>query len=132
MTNSKNKDVNYYIDWLEKSIENEYFNHYEYSEFKNLKPIGSGSYGSVVRANWKNTDSLFALKTFNNDKTTLKEVVNEVVIQELKILTIFIFKLNIFFSQIKLQKKVDFHENILRFYGITRLETGNYLVYLYH
>ncbi|RGB34272.1 kinase-like domain-containing protein [Rhizophagus diaphanus] len=88
------------IDWLEKSIANEYFNYYEYSEFNNLSPIGSGSYGIVVRANWKNTENLFALKTFNLDKTTLKEVINE----------------------IKLQKKVDFHENILRLCGITIIE----------
>ena len=65
-------------DWLENAITNEDFNYYEYSEFKNLIPIGSGSYGSVVRANWKDSDSIFALKTFNHDKTTLKEVVNEV------------------------------------------------------
>jgi hypothetical protein len=69
-------ESNIYIDWLEKSIVDEYINYYNYSEFKNLKPLGSGSYGKVVRANWKN--GLFALKTFNNDKITLKEVVNEV------------------------------------------------------
>jgi hypothetical protein len=28
--------------------------------------------------------------------------------------------------QVKLHKKVDLHENILRFYGITKIETGNY------
>ncbi|CAB4418698.1 unnamed protein product [Rhizophagus irregularis] len=92
------KESNYYIDWLEKSIANEYLNYYEYSEFKNLKPLGSGSYGSVVRVNWKN--AFFALKTFNNDKITLKEVVNEII----------------------LQKKVDFHENILLLCGITKIE----------
>ncbi|GES98931.1 kinase-like domain-containing protein [Rhizophagus clarus] len=62
--------------------------------------IGSGSYGRVVRVNWKNAGIFFALKTFNDDKLTLKEVVNE----------------------IRLQKKVDFHENILRFCGITKKE----------
>jgi len=31
-----------------------------------------------MRANWKNADYFFALKSFNNDKVTLKEVVNEV------------------------------------------------------
>ncbi|CAG8683648.1 8450_t:CDS:2 [Funneliformis mosseae] len=70
---------NSYIDWLEKSIAEE----------------------NVVRANWKNPDRFFALKSFNNDMITLKEVVNE----------------------IKLQKRVDFHPNILRFCGITREET---------
>ena len=28
--------------------------------------------------------------------------------------------------QIKLHKKVDFHPNILRFYGVTKEETGKY------
>jgi hypothetical protein len=73
------KESNAYIDWLERSISEENIIHYEYSEFKDLKPIGSGSFGSVVRANWRNTEIIFALKSFNNDdKTTLKEVVNEV------------------------------------------------------
>ncbi|GBB85704.1 hypothetical protein RclHR1_12190008 [Rhizophagus clarus] len=95
------KEPNNYINWLEKSIVDEYINYYNYSEFKNLKPLGSGSYGNVVRANWKN--GFFALKTFKNDKITLKEVVNEII----------------------LQKKVDFHENILRLCGITKIESGN-------
>jgi hypothetical protein len=73
------KEINVHIDWLEKSITNEYFNYYEYSEFKNIQSIGSGSYASVDRANWKITDKFFALKTFNNNKTTLKEVINEVI-----------------------------------------------------
>jgi hypothetical protein len=66
-----------------KLIANESFNYYEYSEFNNLEKIGSGSYGIVFRANWKNTDSFFAIKIFNNDKITLKEVVNEVIIRNL-------------------------------------------------
>ncbi|CAB4421725.1 unnamed protein product [Rhizophagus irregularis] len=45
------------------------------------------------------TDSTFN-DLFNNDKTTLKEVVNE----------------------IKLHKRVDFHENILQLYGITKID----------
>ncbi|UZO07138.1 uncharacterized protein OCT59_027436 [Rhizophagus irregularis] len=99
------KEPNYYINWLEKSIADEYLNYYEYSEFKNLKPIGNGSFGSVVRANWKNAGNFFALKTFkNNCNTTLKELVNE----------------------IRLQKRVDFHENIIRFYGITKVENGKF------
>ena len=66
------------IDWLEQSIHNEHIKYYEYSEFKNIQPIGSGSFGSVVRANWKNTDIVFALKSFNNQKSTLKKIVREV------------------------------------------------------
>ena len=69
------KQSEVYIDWLEKFIEDNI--HYEYSDFKNLQPIGSGSYGSVICANWKN-NQLYALKSFNHNKITLKEVVNEV------------------------------------------------------
>ena len=66
-------------DWLEDSITNGYLNYYEYSEFKNIQPLGNGSYGSVVRANWKNTDTILAVKSFNNQALTFyKEVINEV------------------------------------------------------
>ncbi|RIA93090.1 kinase-like domain-containing protein [Glomus cerebriforme] len=97
------KESKVYSDWLKKSIDNEYFNYYNYSEFKNLKQIGR----SVIRANWRNTDRFFVLKTFDSNNTILKEVVNE----------------------IKLQKRVDFHENILRFYGITIAEGTSILKY---
>ncbi|GBC41414.2 kinase-like domain-containing protein [Rhizophagus irregularis DAOM 181602=DAOM 197198] len=83
-------------DRSEKSIVEEYITYYEYSEFKIIRKIGNGSFGSVYCASWKNTDQIFALKCFNGDKTTLKEVVNE----------------------IKICKRVDFHENILQFHGI--------------
>ena len=66
-------------DWLEDSITNGYLNYYEYSEFKNIQPLGNGSYGSVVRANWKNTDTILAVKSFNNQALTFyKEIINEV------------------------------------------------------
>ena len=70
------KDI---INWLESSITNGYLNYYEYSEFKNIQPLGNGSYGSVVRANWKNTDTILAVKSFNNQALTFyKEIINEV------------------------------------------------------
>ncbi len=72
------KDSNFYINWLEKAIIDKCLNYYEYSEFKNIQSVGKGSFGNVMRANWKSIDCFFALKSFNNDKVTLKEVVNEV------------------------------------------------------
>src|SRR6266542_1746122 len=72
------KESNCYIDWLENSIVKEYFRYYEYSDFKDIQKIESGSFGNVVRAKWKNNDHYFALKSFNNNKVTLNEVVNEV------------------------------------------------------
>ncbi|GBC09475.1 hypothetical protein RclHR1_00890011 [Rhizophagus clarus] len=88
------------LDWLEKCIAGGHIRYFEFSEFKDLQKIGNGSSGCVYRANWKNTDKIFALKMCNNNKT-LEEVVNELT----------------------LQRSVDFHENIIRFYGVTKKET---------
>ncbi|CAG8626306.1 11415_t:CDS:2 [Funneliformis caledonium] len=99
---SNDIDIHEYLNWLEKSIVDEYFNYYEYSDFNNIQPIGSGNFGRVSRAKWKDSDAIFALKSFVNLKLTLKEIVNE----------------------IKLQKKLDYHPNILRFYGITKIGCG--------
>jgi hypothetical protein len=71
------KEAENCIDWLEKSISEGNIKYHEYSEFKNIQKIGRGAFGKVVRANMKNTNRFFALKSFDNI-TTLKEVVNEV------------------------------------------------------
>ena len=70
------------INWIEKSIVNEYIDYYQYLDFNRIQPIGHGSSGDVVRANWR-TGVVYALKSFENDETTLKEVVNEVWIRML-------------------------------------------------
>ncbi|GBC10880.1 hypothetical protein RclHR1_09990005 [Rhizophagus clarus] len=85
---------------FEKLISEGYIEHYEYSDFNDIQPIGRGSFGSVSRATWKNTTRFFALKSFNNDKQTYKEIVKELTIH----------------------RKVDIHENILRLYGITSVK----------
>ncbi|EXX68456.1 uncharacterized protein OCT59_028595 [Rhizophagus irregularis] len=102
MSKDTKKDLNYYINWLERSIDDENIKLYEYSDFKNIQPIGSGSYGIVYRVNWKSSNRFFALKSFinNNDKQTLREVIKE----------------------LKLHRSVDYHENIIRLYGITKVE----------
>ena len=74
--NPEKKDLNYYIDWLNNPIVKQNIKTYEYSDFKNIQQIGKGSYGNVERVNWKN--HFFALKSFNHDEQTLKEVVKEV------------------------------------------------------
>jgi hypothetical protein len=63
---------------LETLISEGCIEYYEYSEFKDIHPIGKGSFGSVSRVAWKSTARYFALKSFNNDKQTLKEIVKEV------------------------------------------------------
>lgn len=66
------------INWLENFVTKECITCYEYSDFKNVQQIGKGSFGNVVRVNWKTTNHSFALKSFDNGEITLKEVVNEV------------------------------------------------------
>ncbi|GBC03724.1 hypothetical protein RclHR1_05290012 [Rhizophagus clarus] len=95
------KGSNHYNEWLEKLIINKHINYYEYSEFKNIQPIGSGSYGIINRANWKNFDHFFALKSFSN-KLTLEDIIEE----------------------LKLHQSFDGNENIIRLYGITKIEVG--------
>jgi hypothetical protein len=75
---TKTEDLNFYKDWLEKLISEENIKSYKYSDFVNIRPVGSGAYGNVVRVNRKNSNRVFALKSFINDKQTFKEVVNEV------------------------------------------------------
>ena len=77
------KESSSFIDLLERSITEEHFKYYEYSDFKNLQLIGEGLIGNVKRANCKDGNQLVALKSFNNDKVTLKEIVNEVRILQL-------------------------------------------------
>ncbi|CAB5381708.1 unnamed protein product [Rhizophagus irregularis] len=70
----------------------------------NIKEIGSGNFGKVYRANWKNSDQYLALKSFFNlNKATIKELSHE----------------------IDLHRDVDFHHNIIRFYGITKFNSEN-------
>ena len=64
---------------LEKLISERHIKYCEPSDFKNIQLIGKGSFGSVSRATWKTTTRYFALKSFNNDKQTLREIVKEVL-----------------------------------------------------
>ncbi len=72
-------ELDNHIDWLEESISNEYLNYYEYLNFKDIQSIGNGAFGRVSYANWKDTDNIFSLKSFDNHNSTLKEVVKEVL-----------------------------------------------------
>lgn len=94
--------------------------------FSNIKVIGAGAFGKVFRANWKHAPRYFALKSFFNlDTAVFKEIVQEVIYLSLilyfgliffRVVNYIIF---IYMIQLKHQREVDFHENIIRFYGIT-------------
>ncbi|GBC22437.2 kinase-like domain-containing protein [Rhizophagus irregularis DAOM 181602=DAOM 197198] len=97
--------TNEWVNWIEEAVNKEYFKFYEYQQFDNIQHIGTGGFGKVYRANWRNSEKQFALKSFFNlDNITVKEIVRE----------------------LKIQREIDFHDNIIRCYGITKLESDNH------
>jgi hypothetical protein len=78
--NIKMQDTNEWVNWIEEAINKKYFKFYEYNQFNNIQHIGTGGFGKVSRANWKNTGKQFALKSFFClDNITVKEIVREVI-----------------------------------------------------
>ncbi|CAB4402739.1 unnamed protein product [Rhizophagus irregularis] len=100
--------------WIEGAVTENYINYCDFNEFKKIQFINNGAFGDVYRAIWKKSEnSVVALKAFENNKTIIKEIVNE----------------------IKLMHKVNFHTNIIRFFGITKKKDeydmdSNYLLIL--
>ena len=77
-TNNKNIDTDKQIQWLEDGIAEDYINHYDFNEFKNIKCIGYGAFSNVCQATWESSDTVVALKSFINNDHIMKEIVNEV------------------------------------------------------
>ncbi|EXX66165.1 uncharacterized protein OCT59_017102 [Rhizophagus irregularis] len=99
------ENTNEWVNWIEEAIVKEYFKCYEYKHFSNIQEIGSGAFGKVYRANWKNSEQYIALKSFFNlNNATVKEIVHE----------------------LKLQREIQFHDNIVKYYGITKFESDNH------
>ncbi|GBC22104.2 kinase-like domain-containing protein [Rhizophagus irregularis DAOM 181602=DAOM 197198] len=90
--------------WVEEAISKKIIKYYEYENFNNIEEIGIGNFGRVFRANCKNTQHYLALKSFFNfNEFTLEKIVCE----------------------LKRQTDVNVHHNIIRFYGITKLNSEN-------
>ncbi|RHZ70117.1 hypothetical protein Glove_275g11 [Diversispora epigaea] len=91
---------------IEDTIQKEYISVYQYSEFENVKLIGK----NIYKATFKTSQKIVALKyIFLNDKFTKADLINE----------------------IKRHRKLEIHNNILKFHGITKQEnTNNYMIIL--
>src|SRR5438045_9169661 len=75
------ENTNEWINWIEEAIDKQHIKYYEYENFKNIQEIGSGAFGKVFRANWKNVQHHLVLKSFFNlNNITVKEIVNEVIL----------------------------------------------------
>ena len=55
---------NEWNNWIEEAISKNYLKYYDYKHFRNIQEIGRGSFGIVFRANWKDSEQYFALKSF--------------------------------------------------------------------
>ncbi|RIA80646.1 hypothetical protein C1645_792131, partial [Glomus cerebriforme] len=53
-------DSNEWINWIENAFFNKLIKYYEFENFYNIQEIGSGAFGKVHRANWKNSHKYFA------------------------------------------------------------------------
>ncbi|RIB12429.1 kinase-like domain-containing protein [Gigaspora rosea] len=98
-------DSDHYLNILEEG-RNKEFNSYPFDSFSDITLSGSGGFGNVYKAKYSAADMLVALKSFEN--SDLKEIVNE----------------------LRIQKIVDIHQNIIRFLGVTKQEGDKYLLVL--
>ncbi|PKC66514.1 HCP-like protein [Rhizophagus irregularis] len=106
ITEKQNSNLNY-IRWIKKAIENNFIIYYDHTEFKNKKEVdnSNNSVGKIFETNWNNTN--LVVKT--SYELDIRKIVNE----------------------LKLQKEVDFHLNILRIYGVSKLDNQYSLVLEY-
>ena len=80
ITDKQTNNSNDYDDWVEKAVTENYIKYYNYDKFTNMKEINNGSVGNIYRASWKETDTLLVVKS--SYKLTVKEIINEVFIQQ--------------------------------------------------
>ena len=58
------ENANEWINWIEEAIAKKHIKYYEYDHFSNIQEIGSGRFGKIFCANWKNFEHYLALKSF--------------------------------------------------------------------
>ena len=74
------EDATEWINWIEEATAKKYLRYYEFKYFSDIEVIGSGTFGKVFRAKWRNFENYLALKSFFNlNNLTVKEIVREVI-----------------------------------------------------
>ncbi|CAB4379726.1 unnamed protein product [Rhizophagus irregularis] len=98
---AKNDNIDNPNEWIENAISKKLIKYYEYKHFNDIKEIGTGSFGKVYRANWKNPEKYekyLAIKSFLKfNKATANEII----------------------ETLKLQSEADFHDSVIHFFGVT-------------
>ncbi|CAJ0871870.1 10643_t:CDS:2, partial [Entrophospora sp. SA101] len=99
---------------FEELINEKQLNLYEYEQFNEIEEISiKEERNKIYKADWK----------LKNVVVTLKELMIDVTSQENRSI------LHSFIDELKLRQKLDFHSNILKFYGITKeSNTNKYLL----
>ena len=67
-----------WMEWIEECIKEKHIKYYEYNKFSNIERIGKGAFSKVYRATFIDNGKHVALKSFDLDNTTVKEIVSEV------------------------------------------------------
>ncbi|PKC10703.1 kinase-like protein [Rhizophagus irregularis] len=98
-----------YVDWIKKEIENNNITYFNHNEFTNKQEFENSisSVGKIFKVNWSNNDNTrLIVKT---PGLNVKKIINE----------------------LKIRKEIDSNINILRIYGISRLDNKYSLVLEY-
>ncbi|GBC38023.2 kinase-like domain-containing protein [Rhizophagus irregularis DAOM 181602=DAOM 197198] len=98
-----------YVDWIKKEIENNNITYFNHNEFTNKQEFENSisSVGKIFKVNWSNNDNTrLIVKT---PGLNVKKIINE----------------------LKIRKEIDSHINILRIYGISKLDNKYSLVLEY-
>ncbi|GBB93866.1 hypothetical protein RclHR1_22400002 [Rhizophagus clarus] len=103
--------------WIDKKIKDKYIHYFEYDKFSQIAEIGKGGFGKVSKANLTNT-GLVALKSFVDENSNIEE-------DELNRLD------DEFVKELELLREVDYHQNINRVLGITKVSRCYILVLEY-
>ncbi|CAG8497684.1 8125_t:CDS:2 [Funneliformis caledonium] len=108
MTDESFSESNDAESWVENGIANHHIIYHDYEEFQRIQRIDTEGSSNVYKANWKSTNTIVTLKSFGTKNCITKNFVNE----------------------LQLLHQVNPHENIIRFFGITKRTYSNYLAIL--
>ncbi|CAG8785772.1 1265_t:CDS:2, partial [Racocetra persica] len=89
-------------DRVKVAFEQTYIKFFEYSSFDIIKVIGKGGFGTVFSAYSRDTEKTVALKSLYAD-CFYESSIDDVFVREVKNIT-----------------KINYHDNIIRFFGITQ------------